>query len=308
MIKFPYIKFKNRLTGNEYLFSKNRSKGKDHNFEIEEFDVLFQRDLEFLDDDGKIRKFSIPVDDFKELFENFVQFHRSESQEIVNFTHDIQYLVGSLVHNSIVKPSQLSDNIQLKSKLDKINIISIIIMAKNTYFRYLTEDIDFLKKEKIDISGKTFKVSKSIPFLAESRGKRISSEFSTSGNSNYSVNMINIFDFIPFQVIENGIKYSPMEGDIDISVHSTSDDVTVSICSMGPELLDGETELIFEKGYRGVNGKKFESTGHGLGLFQTRKALTELCSGRISVRQKPSFMSIDGLPFCETHFDIRIPK
>lgn len=308
MIKFPFIMFKNRLTGNSYTFSKNKSPSKVCSIEIDEFDISYQRDLEFLDSDGKTRKFVIPTSEFKTLFESFVEFHRSESQEIVNFTHDIQYLVGSLVHNSIVKNSQANDTIQLKTKLDKINTISIIIMAKNTYFRYLTEDIDFLKKEKIDVSGKTFKVSKSIKFLAEARGKNIQCEYNTTGNSNYNVEMVNIFDFIPFQIIENGIKYSPMEGDIDIDVHSTKDDVTISISSMGPLLLEGEGELIFEKGYRGVNAKKFETTGHGLGLFQTRKALSELCSGRISVRQKPSFISIDGLPFCETTFDIRIPK
>jgi hypothetical protein len=310
-MKLPFLKAKNKLTGNEYVLSPdstNRKKPKYTEFAIDEFEFTSIDDIDFVDREGKKRNFEFSKSDIIEFCKGIIGLHRGESEEIINFTHDIQYLVGSLVHNSIVRRGQENNLELLKSKLDKINIISIIISAKNTYFRYLTEDIDFLKPQDVDISGKTFKVSKSIPFLAESQGKAIKYNFETSGNSHYKKCMVNVFDFIPFQIIENAIKYSPREAEIDIGIFSDSSEIILEIESMGPLLEDGETELIFEKGYRGVNARKLEVSGHGLGLAQTRKALYELTQGIIFAHQGGYSVDINGIPYTSTKFVLKIPK
>jgi two-component system, OmpR family, sensor kinase len=65
-------------------------------------------------------------------------------------------------------------------------------------------------------------------------------------------------------VIANAIKFSPMEGRVDISVVHRNDQVEVRVRDHGPGVPEEELGLLFRPFFRGTNA--VHATGHGLGL------------------------------------------
>lgn len=66
-----------------------------------------------------------------------------------------------------------------------------------------------------------------------------------------------------FILLENAIKHSVRNSDINVEFEETDDYTIVSISNIGQIILEDEYEKIFERGYR---GKKSISKGSGIGL------------------------------------------
>jgi len=81
-------------------------------------------------------------------------------------------------------------------------------------------------------------------------------------------------------LINNAIKYSPDGGIVDISGHTHTDYVTVSISDQGIGIPDHERHRIFDKFARLDNALSRKTEGTGLGLFLT-KAIVEAHGGSI---------------------------
>lgn len=261
----------------------------------------------YTDHEGKRRVVSYSHQELVAYCEALVSFLRTQTRDFIDYTHDIQYLIGALNALSVQKKSQADDVVFYKSRLEKINLLSIIISAKSTFFRFMTEDIERMERDDVSVEGKTFKIHKGVNFLAESRRKRVTSHFSSDCKT--SVKMPDIFEFIPYSIIENAIKYGPSDMEIDIEVRDRVDEIHVEISSMGPIIEADETLRIFDRGYRGAavrNLSRFE--GHGLGLFQAKRASKILFDGDIRVKQDAPFVGIGGLTYGNTTFTISVPK
>lgn len=74
-------------------------------------------------------------------------------------------------------------------------------------------------------------------------------------------------EIIPYIIIDNAIKYSPNNSSIDLYIFEDNGFINFHVTSLGPEILEHEKELIFEKGYRGQKTKVRGDFGSGLGLF-----------------------------------------
>ena len=72
------------------------------------------------------------------------------------------------------------------------------------------------------------------------------------------------------QVVDNACKYSPRELPVRISIESARDLVHVVVWSGGKPIGPAEYRLIFERFYRGSQGREMAS-GTGLGLYVARK-------------------------------------
>jgi two-component system sensor histidine kinase MprB len=81
-------------------------------------------------------------------------------------------------------------------------------------------------------------------------------------------------------VLENAVKYSPAGGLIDISVHTQSGYVGVSIRDEGPGIPEEDLPHIFTRFYRGANGHGHSGTGLGLSIAE---ALMRSQRGNITV-------------------------
>jgi len=72
------------------------------------------------------------------------------------------------------------------------------------------------------------------------------------------------------QLVDNACKYSPRELPVKITIESANGLVHVVVWNGGKSIGPGECRLIFERFYRGIEGRQLAS-GSGLGLYVARK-------------------------------------
>lgn len=72
-------------------------------------------------------------------------------------------------------------------------------------------------------------------------------------------------------LIENAIKYSPIDGRITVSLTATGERINLMVADEGPGIPDDEKERVFDKFYRVGNENTRVAKGTGLGLFLCKK-------------------------------------
>lgn len=93
-----------------------------------------------------------------------------------------------------------------------------------------------------------------------------------------------------FNLLENALKYSPVDSPIDVSAKVDGDMVVVQVADRGPGLTPEESDLVFEKLYRG-SAAKGADRGAGLGLA-IAKAIIEVHGGKIWATARPGGGSV----------------
>ena len=83
-------------------------------------------------------------------------------------------------------------------------------------------------------------------------------------------------------LVENAIKFSPANGEVQVSVGQTSSDVTLTVTDEGPGIPVAERERVFERFYQTEIGRSVPGRGVGLGLTICREIVTSH-GGRIWV-------------------------
>lgn len=81
-------------------------------------------------------------------------------------------------------------------------------------------------------------------------------------------------------LINNAIKFSPHDGEVEICITQTQSETRVSIKNSGDEISSDEQRRIFQKFYQGDTSHSSEGTGIGLALV---KRITDLHRGSVSV-------------------------
>ncbi len=81
-------------------------------------------------------------------------------------------------------------------------------------------------------------------------------------------------------ILNNAIKYTPSGGRIIISLKGNEKEIEIQIIDTGLGILQYEQEKVFTKFFRGVNIKKIDTEGTGLGLY-IAKNIVEAHGGRI---------------------------
>ena len=91
------------------------------------------------------------------------RFAEENFNEIISYAHDIQYMIGSFVHKSIVNKKNTDDIDKLRNALKDINSLSAIISAKDCFFRWRTGTFSE-RNYSIDVKGKFYKILKAFEF------------------------------------------------------------------------------------------------------------------------------------------------
>jgi two-component system sensor histidine kinase KdpD len=92
-----------------------------------------------------------------------------------------------------------------------------------------------------------------------------------------------LIEQVLINLLDNGVKYTSVKSEIDISASVSDGAILVEVADRGPGFGTGEEERIFDKFYRGQTG---DSRGVGLGLAICR-AIVEAHGGKIWAENRP---------------------
>ena len=81
-------------------------------------------------------------------------------------------------------------------------------------------------------------------------------------------------------IINNAIKFTPVNGSIIIHLFRSENNITARISDNGPSISKDMQDKIFEKFYQGDHSRKTEGNGLGLALV---KRIVDLCGGKVFV-------------------------
>jgi len=139
---------------------------------------------------------------------------------------------------------------------------SLISMRLNAYDFHENPNLVTGETPKdIPIYKKFDKISHCLHVHAREKDSRILFE----GTCHATIRGYNVFEMLPFLLLDNALKFSPPDKKIHVTFFEKSPNLTITIASYGPSLARGEEQKIFETGYRGKNARDI-STGSGLGL------------------------------------------
>lgn len=94
-----------------------------------------------------------------------------------------------------------------------------------------------------------------------------------------------LFNHAVLNIIENALKYSPIEESVDVHIKRDVNHILIIIKDRGIGIDPDSKSRIFEQGYRSDEAKKYEGTG--VGLWITKNIINK-DSGTIEVSDNPS--------------------
>lgn len=206
----------------------------------------------------------------KNLLNDGNQVKRKNEQNIKlisNILHEVRKL-----NAQIKKQSE-----QLKLTLDKRHFDSIRDLQKNIFstsqlISTRLDAYDFtINPNLIDMhEGRLTRVYKKFEkafHCIKQTAKEKSVKIFLKGNSEAEIKAYRIFELLPFMLLENALKYSPENKDINCYFDENNNRLnSIVIDNYGPVLTSGELERITEKGYRGENAQSIDGSGIGLYL------------------------------------------
>ena len=138
--------------------------------------------------------------------------------------------------------------------------------------------------------------------IASSASRKLSLRM--SGASDSRARAVQMFDVVPYILLQNAVKYSFDGEEVQINVIEDGGAIRATVSSWGPALSDDERSKVFAPGFRGKRAESFESQGSGMGLFVVKR-LIEFCdSASVSLEQVGAPRLIQGMDFRRT--DVRI--
>lgn len=116
--------------------------------------------------------------------------------------------------------------------------------------------------------------------VAASQNKNLTVNIDTPGSGAFDGGLIRQLLVI---LIDNGIKYTPTEGEIGIDIQRIKDNLKIKVSDNGPGIPDTDKKRIFERFYRTDKSRNSKTGGNGLGLA-IASFIVDQHHGKISVR------------------------
>ena len=249
----------------------------------------------------------------KKDIETYAEEHiqRSEAQkvqaelELTALIHDLRHLSTAIYHSAeqAERAARDNDRSEIFEGIKTVIATQTMLKARINYLDY-TNGVDrFDANTEISVFSRVDKVVRC--FSASAMDKRVSLRL--SGQSFRLTRGPNILDIVPYTLIDNAIKYSPPNYDVEVSVYDTDDNTVVSVTSVGPDIAGEEQAKIFERGVRGNHATEMRPSGTGLGLAVATEII-EKFGGELSVVCIGNSLLIEKVPHREIRFRFTVPS
>ncbi len=192
------------------------------------------------------------------------ELNKLQSNFLLSVTHELKSPLASVkLQLQTMQKHKLDEKTQhellQKAIADNerlLRLIDNILLASRSNNEQLA-----LNKRKINLSDLLYKLHEEV-FSKDKARIQISSE------SNHFIEADEEVLFIIFSnLIENALKYSPVETHVDIVIKQMNSCTEIYIKDNGPGIPEAEKEKVFEKFYRLGNESTRNAKGTGLGLY-----------------------------------------
>ena len=235
-----------------------------------------------------------------------------DKKDIINennsiFIHDMKKVYSSMLRkfeNYISKNSILSDDIDENLKNLDSDLLSIY--KSINLLEYQFNNIDYISNIESIKFGQLREVHiyKAIDKIHRILRTNVPNKIELKGSSHKKLFVYESFINLPFILIDNALKYSLKEQNIEIKINDSlvEDGVEIEIISYSPLINDEDKKYIFEKYYRGCNVKTLVPEGQGIGLFLA-KIIADAHNIKINLldNQIKKF-EVEDIIYCENNF------
>ena len=122
-------------------------------------------------------------------------------------------------------------------------------------------------------------------FRFETEEKDITLAVSMQPEIAFTIGDIGLIQRVLENLVRNAVRFTPVGGEVTISITERPDSVAVSVTDNGPGIADKDIPRIFDRFYRALDGEEARSDSSGLGLAIVKRIL-DLHDSRITVVSK----------------------
>ena len=211
------------------------------------------------------------------------RIHEQQKQFVSDVAHELRtplsIMSGEL--EVALRKERTSADYQQVLASNKQETDRLIDLAENLLFLAREDQgrraIEF---EKVDITDLIGSVIASLQ--AESIKKEITVHFEPEGEPTFTRGQPAMLRRLFFNIIHNAIHYTPIKGDILVSLSTGKQYAQVKIKDNGIGISPADQEKVFNRFYR-VDDSRSQAKGYGLGLAIC-KSIVELHRGKITLR------------------------
>lgn len=249
------------------------------------------------------RKNKFSADEITRLIGIFEQLNKTtrkavnrsmyEASLISSVFHEVRRLSRDINSQSMELIKRLRDDVSTSAIVDNIlATLQLLSIRVDSYELYNNPQAITSATQPNIIIYKKFDKAKFI-LTSQAKSKRININF--QNESHFSISGYEIFDLLPYSLLDNAIKYSPKKQDIE--VYYDNKEKIVTIKNIGPLISKEELSKIFDHGFRSKNAKSF--AGNGLGLFLA-KQIADLHGIKLRADSKEKIdFTLEGIPYSE---------
>lgn len=206
----------------------------------------------------------------------------ARDEELGVLVHDLRALSAAIYNNGVAAKMacEFGNSVQILERIESVIAAQTMLSFRIDYLDFQSSGLAAAGVVATPVFKKVDKVVRCVRSKAADRGVTLQ----LSGQSFGFTRGPQVFELIPYAVMDNALKYAPQGSRVEI--HVSEDDSTIGIVieSHGPKIDPDEMEAIFDKGYRGRHAETSRVSGRGIGLNMTREILGQF-GGSISVRQ-----------------------
>lgn len=191
------------------------------------------------------------------------------------------------------------------NRAHNVKSLAEILSARTDFLEFISNPaVKRLTKKPTRAFNKFNKAKRSL----EKRATEKNIYIQTSGASIGYVNMLPVFEVIPYLMFQNAIKYAPHNSQIIMASFETDSSVEFTISNIGPRLDDDEKVKIFLTGHRGRNAVAAGIAGTGIGLFFLKELVEVEHEGTIEIWQDDNIRKIGSVEYCTTNVRVMFPR
>lgn len=225
-------------------------------------------------------------------------------QDMNLLVHDLRALSNAIYNSALEAQSWVTKGnySEVRKRLENVLASQGMLKMRTDALDFVGNTASVIQEQSIHPFRKVDKVIRCFKSSAMYQRKVLN----LSGNSFGRVRGPDIFELIPYVLIDNAIKYSPEMYPIDV-VATEGENFQFYVESFGPFIGHQERDEIFRKGVRGRAALNSNVPGSGVGLHMAKKLINDNFNGSVEVEQEVASDFVDGFYYHRTRFTVSIP-